>query len=80
MITYTYKSQGFERDDIELVKMRSVSSSYFPFAARLRFCAIEIFLRAAADNLLRPTLAPRFAPFSKASIRCSIFASSVISE
>jgi hypothetical protein len=26
MITYTYKSQGFERDDIELVKMRSVSS------------------------------------------------------
>jgi hypothetical protein len=27
---------------------------------------MEIFLRAAADNLLRPTLAARFAPFSNA--------------
>jgi hypothetical protein len=42
--------------------------------------ASEIFLRAAADNLPPPTLAPRFAPFSNASIKCSIFATSVINE
>src|SRR5580704_994080 len=47
--------------------------------AQRAFCAMEIFLRAAADNLLPTFLAPRFAPFSNASIRCSIFASSVIS-
>jgi hypothetical protein len=45
-----------------------------PFALRVfaqrAFCASEIFLRAAADNLLTPFLAPRFAPFSNASIRC----------
>lgn len=39
---------------------------------QLRFCAIEIRLRPAADILPRPRLAPRFAPFSKASIRSSI--------
>jgi hypothetical protein len=64
-----------------------VSAKSYPFAvvafrvlAHRAFCAIEIFRRAAADNLLPSTLAPRFAPFSKASIRCSIFATSVISE
>jgi hypothetical protein len=54
-----------------------MSYPFFVFAQRA-FCAIEIRLRPAADILPRPVgLAPRFAPFSKASIRCSIFASSV---
>ena len=58
----------------------SLHSLAFRVLAQRAFCAMEIFLRAAADNLLRPTLAARFAPFSNASIRCSIFASSVISR
>ena len=50
---------------------------FFAFAHRA-FCANDIRLRPAGVNLLRPVrLAPRFAPLSKASIRCSIFAISV---
>jgi len=54
--------------------------SYAPFFlfAQRAFCAMEIRFRPAAVNLPRLVpLAPRFAPFSKASIKCSILAISV---
>jgi len=52
---------------------------FFLFAQRA-FCAREMRLRPAAESLLRlARLAPSFAPFSNASIKCSTFANSVIS-
>jgi hypothetical protein len=51
---------------------------FFLFAQRA-FCASEIRLRPAAESLPRLVrLAPIFAPFSNASIKCSTFANSVI--
>jgi hypothetical protein len=78
------KDNGQRDREIDAIFKRVLCYPLAAFALRVlaqrAFCAIEIFLRAAADNLLTPFLAPRFAPFSNASMRCSIFATSVISE
>jgi hypothetical protein len=63
---------------VDSIMLRTRAYFFFLFAQRA-FCASEIRLRPAADSLPRlARLAPTFAPFSNASISCSIFANSVI--